>query len=166
MRQTRQDDRVLRVFSRTNDGIAVADGFKGNSAVKALAHCSAVWSTFLIHTRIAALWDMGRKPAARRFWRRWRNQIFKRLFDRRRLRASSSSDSGGRRYVPAPKFFLQELQRICRQHGIMLIADEVQSGMGRTGNGGLRARGIDRTSITSAKGLPAECRWRIIARRV
>ena len=36
-------------------------------------------------------------------------------------------------YLPAPPEFLQELQRICRQHDILLIADEVQSGMGRTG---------------------------------
>jgi 4-aminobutyrate aminotransferase len=36
-------------------------------------------------------------------------------------------------YLPAPKEFLVELQRICRQHGILLVADEVQSGMGRTG---------------------------------
>src|SRR2546429_9419186 len=36
-------------------------------------------------------------------------------------------------YVPAPKHFLQGLRRICDEHGIMLIVDEVQSGMGRTG---------------------------------
>jgi 4-aminobutyrate aminotransferase len=36
-------------------------------------------------------------------------------------------------YVPAPKEFLQGLRRICNEHGIMLIVDEVQSGMGRTG---------------------------------
>lgn len=36
-------------------------------------------------------------------------------------------------YVPAPKEFLQGLRRICDEHGIMLIVDEVQSGMGRTG---------------------------------
>jgi 4-aminobutyrate aminotransferase len=36
-------------------------------------------------------------------------------------------------YVPAPKEFLVELQRICRKHGILLVADEVQCGMGRTG---------------------------------
>ena len=36
-------------------------------------------------------------------------------------------------YVPAPKAFVKEIRRICDQHGIMLIIDEVQSGMGRTG---------------------------------
>ncbi|HWS88220.1 MAG TPA: acetyl ornithine aminotransferase family protein [Pyrinomonadaceae bacterium] len=36
-------------------------------------------------------------------------------------------------YVPAPKGFLQGLRRICDEHGILLIVDEVQSGFGRTG---------------------------------
>jgi 4-aminobutyrate aminotransferase len=36
-------------------------------------------------------------------------------------------------YIPAPPSFLKELRRICDEHGIMLIVDEVQSGMGRTG---------------------------------
>jgi 4-aminobutyrate aminotransferase len=36
-------------------------------------------------------------------------------------------------YVPAPHSFLRELVQICRRHGILLITDEVQSGMGRTG---------------------------------
>ena len=36
-------------------------------------------------------------------------------------------------YVPAPTAFVKELRRICDEHGIMLIVDEVQSGMGRTG---------------------------------
>src|SRR5213596_3913287 len=36
-------------------------------------------------------------------------------------------------YVPAPKIFLDGLRQICDEHGIMLIVDEVQSGMGRTG---------------------------------
>lgn len=36
-------------------------------------------------------------------------------------------------YIPAPREFLQGLRRICDQHGILLIVDEVQSGMGRTG---------------------------------
>jgi 4-aminobutyrate aminotransferase len=36
-------------------------------------------------------------------------------------------------YVAPPRKFFDELQRVARQHGILLIADEVQSGMGRTG---------------------------------
>lgn len=36
-------------------------------------------------------------------------------------------------YVPAPKEFLHGLRRICDEHGILLIVDEVQSGFGRTG---------------------------------
>src|SRR5260370_23617332 len=61
-------------------------------------------------------------------------QIFKRLFDPQDVAGiiiEPIQGEGGD--VPAPKFFLQELQRICRQHGIMFIVDEVQSGMGRTG---------------------------------
>ena len=36
-------------------------------------------------------------------------------------------------FNPAPSAFLQGLRERCDQHGIMLIADEIQSGMGRTG---------------------------------
>ena len=36
-------------------------------------------------------------------------------------------------YVIPPKEFLQGLRRLCDEHGIVLIADEIQSGMGRTG---------------------------------
>lgn len=36
-------------------------------------------------------------------------------------------------YVPAPTEFVREIRRICDEHGIMMIVDEVQSGMGRTG---------------------------------
>ena len=36
-------------------------------------------------------------------------------------------------YVPAPSSFLQALRALADEHGILLIADEVQSGYGRTG---------------------------------
>ena len=36
-------------------------------------------------------------------------------------------------YLVPPKAFLQGLRELTRQHGILLVVDEVQSGMGRTG---------------------------------
>lgn len=36
-------------------------------------------------------------------------------------------------FLPAPTEFLSQLSRHCAQHGIVLIADEIQSGFGRTG---------------------------------
>jgi len=36
-------------------------------------------------------------------------------------------------YIVPPPEFHRELRRLCDQHGILYIADEVQSGMGRTG---------------------------------
>ncbi len=36
-------------------------------------------------------------------------------------------------FLPVPPRFLQRLRELCTQHGIVLIADEVQCGMGRTG---------------------------------
>jgi 4-aminobutyrate aminotransferase len=83
------------------------------------------------------------------------NQIFKRLFDPTEVAGiiiEPIQGEGG--YVPAPKFFLQELQRICRQHGIMLICDEVQSGMGRTGKMWAHEyAGIEPDILCGAKGI-------------
>jgi len=36
-------------------------------------------------------------------------------------------------FVPAPTVFVEGLRRICDEHGIVLVADEVQTGFGRTG---------------------------------
>jgi 4-aminobutyrate aminotransferase len=62
------------------------------------------------------------------------SEIFKRIVAAEEVAAvfvEPIQGEGG--YLPAPKEFLLELQRICREHGILLVADEVQSGMGRTG---------------------------------
>src|ERR1700741_1533619 len=58
-------------------------------------------------------------------------------------------------YLPAPAEFLQGLQRICRKHGILLVADEVQSGMGRTGKWWAvdHAPGVEPDIICTAKGI-------------
>lgn len=36
-------------------------------------------------------------------------------------------------FHPAPPTFMQYLRRVCNQHGICLVVDEIQSGFGRTG---------------------------------
>ena len=36
-------------------------------------------------------------------------------------------------FVPAPPAFVEGLRHICDEHGIVLVADEVQTGFGRTG---------------------------------
>jgi 4-aminobutyrate aminotransferase len=57
-------------------------------------------------------------------------------------------------YVPAPAGFLKELRRICDEHGILLIADEVQSGMGRTGKMfALEHYGVQADIVCIAKGI-------------
>jgi len=57
-------------------------------------------------------------------------------------------------YVIAPTPFMQELRRICDKHGILLVADEVQSGIGRTGKWwAIEHTGVQPDIICSAKGI-------------
>src|SRR4029077_20724662 len=57
-------------------------------------------------------------------------------------------------YMPAPAELLQWLECIGRKHGIVLVADEVQSGMGRTGKWWASDHaGIEPDIITVAKGI-------------
>jgi 4-aminobutyrate aminotransferase len=82
-------------------------------------------------------------------------ETFKRLVDPEEVAAifiEPIQGEGG--YVPAPKEFLLELQRICRKHGILLVCDEVQSGMGRTGKWwACEHSGIEPDIICVAKGI-------------
>jgi 4-aminobutyrate aminotransferase/(S)-3-amino-2-methylpropionate transaminase len=59
-------------------------------------------------------------------------------------------------FVPAPVAWLKRLRTLCDQHGMLLVVDEVQSGMGRTG----KLWAIDHAAvvpdlITTAKSLGA-----------
>jgi 4-aminobutyrate aminotransferase len=57
-------------------------------------------------------------------------------------------------YVVAPDNFLHEIRRICDRHGILLIADEVQSGMGRTGKWwAIEHSGVQPDIVCIAKGI-------------
>jgi 4-aminobutyrate aminotransferase len=57
-------------------------------------------------------------------------------------------------YVAAPKVFMQELRRICDRHGILLVVDEVQSGIGRTGKWwAVEHTGVEPDVVCMAKGV-------------
>ncbi|HXW90598.1 MAG TPA: acetyl ornithine aminotransferase family protein [Terriglobales bacterium] len=57
-------------------------------------------------------------------------------------------------YVVAPNPFLQELRRICDRHGILLVADEIQSGTGRTGKWwAIEHAGVQPDILCIAKGI-------------
>ena len=82
-------------------------------------------------------------------------EIFERMADPEEIAAiiiEPIQGEGG--YVPAPKAFLLELQRVVRKHGILLVVDEVQSGMGRTGKWWASDHaGIQPDILCTAKGI-------------
>jgi 4-aminobutyrate aminotransferase len=57
-------------------------------------------------------------------------------------------------YVPAPPTFLAGLRKVCDEHGIMLMVDEVQTGFGRTGKFfAVEYSGVKPDILIMAKGL-------------
>ena len=57
-------------------------------------------------------------------------------------------------YVPAPSEYMHELRRICDKHGILLVADEVQCGAGRSGKmWAIEHTGVQPDIVTIAKGI-------------
>jgi acetylornithine/N-succinyldiaminopimelate aminotransferase len=55
---------------------------------------------------------------------------------------------------PAEPDFVQQLVQLCQEHGLLLIVDEIQTGMGRTGRWfAYEHYGIEPDIITLAKGL-------------
>ncbi|MBL4911109.1 MAG: 4-aminobutyrate--2-oxoglutarate transaminase [Alteromonadaceae bacterium] len=57
-------------------------------------------------------------------------------------------------FYAAPKEFLQALRALCDQHGIVLIADEIQTGFGRTGKMfAFEHAGVEADIMTMAKGI-------------
>lgn len=57
-------------------------------------------------------------------------------------------------YIVPPSGFFPALRELCDKHGILLIADEVQAGMGRTGKWwSIENFGVEPDIITSAKGI-------------
>lgn len=59
-------------------------------------------------------------------------------------------------FYPASNSFLKSLRDLCDKHGILLIADEIQSGFGRTGKFyAMEHSGVEPDLMTTAKGIAA-----------
>ena len=59
-------------------------------------------------------------------------------------------------FITPPPGYFQELVKICRENGILFVADEIQSGMGRTGTMfAIEHWGVEPDLITVAKSLGA-----------
>jgi 4-aminobutyrate aminotransferase / (S)-3-amino-2-methylpropionate transaminase / 5-aminovalerate transaminase len=59
-------------------------------------------------------------------------------------------------FVPAPPAYLRGLREICDAHGIVLIADEVQTGFGRTGSFfAIEQSGVEPDLVCVAKSIAA-----------
>jgi 4-aminobutyrate aminotransferase len=57
-------------------------------------------------------------------------------------------------YIVAPDQFLQKLRELTKPHGILLVADEVQSGMGRSGRMfAIEFSGVEPDMVAIAKGI-------------
>ncbi|MBE7171234.1 MAG: aminotransferase class III-fold pyridoxal phosphate-dependent enzyme [Williamsia sp.] len=65
-------------------------------------------------------------------------------------------ESGTSGCIKYPPDYLQKIRALCDKHGILLIADEVMSGFGRTGNWfGVDTHGVVPDMIATAKGITA-----------
>jgi 4-aminobutyrate aminotransferase len=82
-------------------------------------------------------------------------RVFKRLMPAKEFAAvfvEPIQGEGG--YVVPDDDFLPRLRRICDEHGILLVADEVQSGAGRTGKmWAVQHWGVEPDILLTAKGI-------------
>jgi 4-aminobutyrate aminotransferase/(S)-3-amino-2-methylpropionate transaminase len=59
-------------------------------------------------------------------------------------------------FVPAPREYVEGLRSLCDRHGIVLVADEVQTGFGRTGRMfAMEHFGVEPDLVTVAKSIAA-----------
>jgi 4-aminobutyrate aminotransferase/(S)-3-amino-2-methylpropionate transaminase len=57
-------------------------------------------------------------------------------------------------FIPVPKRFLEKIRKVCDDHGIVFIADEVQAGAGRTGKFlAIEHSGVVPDIVTMAKSI-------------
>ena len=57
-------------------------------------------------------------------------------------------------FIPVPTAFMEAIRELCDEHGMVMIADEIQSGMGRTGKlFAIEHSGVIPDIVTTAKSL-------------
>ncbi|MDH5421954.1 MAG: aminotransferase class III-fold pyridoxal phosphate-dependent enzyme, partial [Acidimicrobiia bacterium] len=57
-------------------------------------------------------------------------------------------------FIPVPTAFMEAIRELCDEHGMVMIADEIQSGMGRTGKlFAIEHSGVVPDIVTTAKSL-------------
>jgi 4-aminobutyrate aminotransferase len=97
----------------------------------------------------------GDDDALRRTWEADMASLFAQLVDPRRVAAfiiEPVIGEGG--YIVPPAWLLPRLRELASQHGILLIADEVQTGFGRTGRfWAMEHWGVTPDIIVMAKGI-------------
>ncbi|MDK2012164.1 4-aminobutyrate--2-oxoglutarate transaminase [Deinococcus sp. 43] len=83
------------------------------------------------------------------------NELFRTTVDPSRVAAiilEPVLGEGG--FLPAPTGFLRALRQVCDEHGLVFIADEIQSGVGRTGDfWAIEASGVQPDLLTFAKSI-------------
>lgn len=72
-------------------------------------------------------------------------------------------------FIPAPIAWVKKVREICDKHGILMIADEVQSGFGRTGklfaSEYWKENGVMPDILTTAKSIAGGVLSAVIARK-
>ncbi|MCB9542796.1 MAG: acetyl ornithine aminotransferase family protein [bacterium] len=157
--------KLVRSHTRRRNVIAFRGAFHGRTLAAISLNASKVkyrkdfgpLLSGVYHTEYppAAIHRKGDDDDGRSYARRIESDIFQRLCAPDEVAAIMIEPilgEGG--YVPPPKAFLQELRRMCDEHGIMLVFDEVQSGMGRTGHMfACEHYGVYPDVLLSAKGI-------------
>ena len=152
----------LRRVPRTHHGLAFADRFEAAAAAPFRAACSGRHA----HPLSRCISRMQRTAGCRELCALAALASLKTLFkttlppeEVAAIFVEPIQGEGG--YVLAPNNFMQELRRICDKHGILLVVDEVQSGVARTGKWwAVEHTGVQPDIVIAAPRelLPA-CRW-------
>jgi 4-aminobutyrate aminotransferase len=147
-------------FPRPHHGSALAHRAQERCSARASVRCCPGWCTRPIPTATAARSASQEETCAVECVRTSRtccSRPSRRPGDRRHR---GGTGAGRRRLRGSAEKFFDELTRVARQNGILLVCDEVQSGMGRTGKMWAASISTSRRTFSRwPRESPAACRW-------